>query len=251
MSFLDMFVSKPAAAAKAADPNASATLQQQQNNNQNPGTGGTPPNPDSQSATPNSGTQKAVDPMDAYSKMWDTPKDGDKAPTFTLDSKVLGDIASKQDFMAGINPELVKKAQAGDTESLLSLMNHVGQNAYRNALEHTSTLTDKFVTAREGHNEKAFSSKVRKELTGQALADTPNYSHPVVRKQLSQIADQLQAQHPDAAPAEIAKMAKAYLQELSEAIATPKKANKKAGAVGATNWDEFIDADESSSSSDD
>ncbi len=191
----------------------------------------------------NTTTQQPANPMDNWGKLWDTPKDGDKAPAFTLDDKVLGDVASKQDFMQGIDPALMERATNGDPKAMIELMGNVSRNAYKTAMGHGSMLTDKFVTAREGFNEKGLGTKVRKELTEHALADTPNFSHPVVRQQLTMIADRLQAQYPDLPPAEIAKEAKRYLTELAGAITPQKAARKaKAGEVGSTNWDDFIDA---------
>ena len=85
-------------------------------------------------------------------------------------------------------------------------------------MSHSGKLTESFVGAREGYNEKGFSKKVRGELTVNSLTGTPNFKNPVVREQLIRIANDLQKQHPDAAPEEIGDMAKDYITQLSKAI---------------------------------
>lgn len=189
-----------------------------------------------------------VNPLDSFSKMWDTPTtESDVTPSFTLDPKVLDTVSSQQDFMKGIPPELMQRAQGGDFNAMMEIMQHTTRNAYKSALEHSGLLTDKFVGAREAHNEKGFSRKVKGELTQGELANTPNYSHPTVRKQLTDIASKLQAQHPDASPQEIAQMSKDYLQELVNAINPPKDEAITNATKGPTDWDAYWAADDKAS----
>lgn len=177
-------------------------------------------NPNDQS---NQQQQKANDPLAPFGKMFDNNENTDKAPNFTMDDKILGDVAKSQDFMRGVDPSLVQRATSGDTVALMQMMNEVGRNAYKASLSHAGKLTESFVSAREGYNEKGFSNKVRGELTVNALTGTPNFKNPVVRKQLTMIADNLQKQHPDAPPEEIAQMSRDYITELSKAIAPASK----------------------------
>lgn len=178
-----------------------------------PGTAPTGPNANTPS--------EPVDPFDKYKGMFDTKANTDVAPNFTLDEKMLGDAAGQQDFLKGISPELVQKATSGDTTALMQMINEAGRNAYKAALSHSGRLTESFVGAREGYQDRGFSKRVRGEMTVNALTQTPNFKNPVVREQLTRIANDLQAQHPDAAPGEIADMAKDYIMQLSSAIATP------------------------------
>lgn len=182
--------------------------------------------------------QKAVDPLDVYSKMFDNPSNKEAPPSFTMDDKILGDVAKGQDFMRGVDADLVAKATSGDVQALMQMMNEVGRNAYKASLSHSGKLTEGFITSREGYNEKGFSSKVRGELTVNALTGTPNFKNPVVRKQLTMIAENLQKQHPDAAPEEIAQMSREYITELSKAIAPADTASQKnkSGPVDFGDW---------------
>lgn len=186
--------------ANAPNPNG-ATVPGQQGNGQ----------PSGQQADNN-------DPFAKFSKIYDNPTNPEAAPSFALDDKILSEVAGSQDFMKGINPELMQKATSGDVNALLEIVHNVGRNAYKASLSHTGKLTEGFVSSRESFNEKGLGKKVRGELTVNALTGTPNFQNPVVRKQLIKIAEGLQAQHPDAAPEEIANMAKEFVSELSKAI---------------------------------
>jgi hypothetical protein len=205
--------------------------QQQQPNQGNAGQGGNPQNgndPSKGNGNPhdpnagNTGVQPPANPLDVFSKMWDTDpnKKEDVAPSFTLDDETLGKVSSAQDFMKGINPELMQKATGGDAASMIEMMHHVGRNAYKAALSHGSTLTDKFVGAREAYNEKGLSGKVKGELVNNELAQIPNSSHPAVKKQIMMVAEQFQRQHPDASPSEIRAKTVEYFKVFTDAINT-------------------------------
>lgn len=237
-----------APAAQQQQPN------QQGNNNNNMQFGTSPnganaPNPNPASMAGASGTgegnnqnsgkpAESTDPFDKYKGMFDNTANAEKVPAFTLDDKILGDAAGAQDFMKGISPDLVQRATSGDTAALMQMMQEVARNGYKASLSHSGRLTESYVGAREGYNDKGFSKKVRGELTVNALTGTPNFKNPVVREQLTRIANDLQRQHPDAAPEEIAGMAKDYITELSKAIAPPAKEEGKAanGPVDFNDW---------------
>ena len=209
---------------------------QQQQQQQNPAGKANEPgnvnNPGPGNNTQNAGNGSEADPFAKYANMFNNPStEADAPPAFNLDPKVLGDIASKQDFMQGVDPELMQRATSGDTSALLEIMHSVSRNAYRTSLEHGGLLTDKFVGAREAHSSKGFGKRVKGELTQAALANTPNFKNPVVRQQLSEVASRLQVQHPDAAPEEIAEMAKDYITQLAEALnpSAKDKSGKQSG----------------------
>lgn len=213
--------------------------QQQANQPQNNGMPGQPGN------NQNAQSNQPANPLDTYSKMFDNaPTDGDTAPTFSIDPKVMDQVVSGQDFTQGIDAELMQKATSGDTQALLQVIQHVGRNSYRAAIEHGGVLTDKFVGARESFKDKGFGSRIKQELTSAELAKTPNFQHPVVRQQLTEVAQRLQRQHPDAQPGEIAKMAKDYITQLSQALNPEDKAAANNGqnseVRGEDYWNNFF-----------
>lgn len=225
--------------------------QQQQNPNQvqgngNPMGGQGGDNTNSQTNGQNTQTQQQANPLDGYSKMWDTPAaDTDKPPTFSIDPKIMDQVTTSQNFMQGIDPALMQKATSGDINSLMEVMHHVGRNAYRSSIEHGGMLTDKFVGAREQYGQKGLGSKVREELTTHALSNTPNFQHPVVKRQLTEIAQRFSKQHPDASPQEIAEMSKKYLNDLRDAMnpesSTQQNQKTKPEERGEEFWNGFFD----------
>lgn len=248
------FLSSLGFGSSAPKPPAQSPQGDSNNNNMNfgsapNGASAVPANPASMPGAPNNGGSnnqnsgqpaEPAHPMDKFKGMFDNKANTETAPAFSLDGKILRDAANGQDFMKGINPEMVQRATSGDTAALMSLMNEVGRNAYAASLEHGGRLTESFVSAREGFGEKSFGKKVRGELTVNALTGTPNFKNPVVREQLTRIANDFQKQHPDAAPGEIADMAKDYITELSKAIGPQNTEQQNSKQQGPTDFGEWF-----------
>lgn len=192
---------------------------------------------------PNAGkTLAELDPLSAF-KMWDnSPESSDKAPQFILDDAALDGATKQLDFTKGLDLAVMEGVQRGEAKAIQQMIAHTSAQAYRTAMQHSSALTGRFTEAREAHRDKSFGTRVRGELTTEALSDTPNYSHPVVRKQLQQVATQMQLQHPDASPKEIATMSKDYLFQLTDAMRPASKAG--ATPKGQTDWDDFFGSSE-------
>jgi len=185
--------------------------------------------------------QEPVNPLDAYAKLFDNATKADDAPpSFTLDPKVLNDVSGSLDFTKAVSPELLSAAQSGDNKALLQIINQVGQQSYKAALHHSTSLTDRFVSARSQHDLKGIGSQVKRNLTEQALSSTPNYNHPVVKAQLNSIANAMQVQNPDATPEQIANAAQQYIKDLADAL--NPAANKKdgEGAADEMDWSKYL-----------
>lgn len=237
-----------------AKPPAQQQPQQQPNQGQQSQPQGDPnqgQQPNGQS-TPNSqinGSNTPPDPMAAYAKMFDNNpnQNSEAAPSFSLDPKVLDQVTGSMDFMQGANQELVQKATNGDVGALMELMNHVGRKAYRSSLEHSSTLTDKFVNLREGHFSKGIPNAVREELTMGAITGSEGgVTSPVVRQQLVEIAKKIQKANPDASPHEVAQSARKYVSDLYNTMnPTTESQNTNANKAGAVNWDSYFDDSQS------
>lgn len=194
-------------------------------------------------APPAQSTNEPVNPLDAYDKLFKVPDQPkvDETPKFNLDPKVLNDVSSKFDFTQGLDPQLVQKAQQGDAQSLIAMMQAVGQNAYKAAMAHGSTLTDSFVSSRNSHDMKSVGELVKKELTNNALANTPNYSHPVVKEQLIRTAESFRVQYPEATHEQIAQMAQRYIQDLAAAISPQSKEPTQNQQQGdSVDWDKYF-----------
>lgn len=223
------FASMNPFAAKAAPTQQAATNQPPANP-----PGATLPNNANESTAP-------VDPLAPFAKMYDTSKTPDAPPQFALDGAALETAAKSLNFMQGVDPALMSKAKSGDSEALMQLIEHTGRMAYQSALSHSSTLTGKFTEAREAFNNKDFSGKVKSELTVNAMTGMANFDHPVVRKELIKVAQDIQRQHPDASPQEVAAKAKEYITELSRAVNPSSSADSSKTNQTATDWDTFFD----------
>jgi hypothetical protein len=146
--------------------------------------------------------------------------------------------------MQGVDPGIMQRAEAGDSKAIMQLIEHAGRAAYQNALSHSSTLTNKFTDAREAFNDKSFGGKIKSELTVNALTGTANFDHPVVRKELIKVAQDIQRQHPDASPQEVAAKAKEYITALSQAVNPTSATPQGKGTQQSTDWDAFFDSAE-------
>lgn len=230
MGIMDLFRSNEQQAASA---NAQQSLSQQPNHT------GSVPTPSPEGKMPGT-DQGNVDPLAVYAKMFDkATANTEEAPSFQLDPNVLSEVSSKLNFTQDISPELMQQATNGDANALIQIINAASQNAYKAALSHTSTLTDKFIGARTDYSMKNVGSKVKQELTNSALSNTPNYNHPVVKAQLNMVAESLSAQHPDATPQEIAQMAGRYIQDLASAI-SPQQTQQQQEANAGTDWSKYL-----------
>ena len=227
MSIMDIFKPAPAKAAPAAASTSQPTAETSITSS-GAGTNVAPAGTD-----PNSLKQETQNPFDSYQKMFDNAAKNSaiEAPSFSLDPKIVADVASKMDFTKGLNPELIQKATSGDAASMMQLIQEVGRNSYRASLEHATKLTDTHLGQRSEFESKRVKEGVRSQLTSDALSqgsDTnANLNHPVVKAELNRIAKSFanSPEYADASPQEIAKAAKQYMTDLHNALnpADPKK----------------------------
>jgi hypothetical protein len=182
---------------------------------------------------PNNPAKGSENPFDTYQKVFDNAaKNSDiQAPTFSLDPKVISEVAGKMDFTRGINPELLQKATNGDAAAMMQLIQETGRNAYRASLEHSTRLTDTHLGQRSEFESKSLKRGVKEQLTSDALSQgNANLNHPVIKAELNRIAKQFAAspEYADASPAEIAQAAKNYMTDLHAAMnpADPTKTSE-------------------------
>lgn len=237
MGLLDRFMSNnsqqqqtPASQPANTNPSAANPASQQPTGN--------PPN----NVQNTQGTNTQQNPLDLYNQMMDNATKGqqDTPPSFNLPEDGLNKVASSMKFTSNMPKELMEKAMSGDPAAFLEAMDHVGREAYRHSIQHGSALTDKFVSQRSEYDLKGINSKVKSELTSQELSSTEGFSHPLVRKELTRVADALSKANPDASPQEIAEAAKDYIKQTYAAI-NPSSANQqstpqKASEVDWDNW---------------
>lgn len=197
------------------------------------------------------GQNQNQDPLAQFGKLFEDNGNGDAdtPPAFSIDPAKMTEVANAQDFTRNVNPETMQKALGGDYQAMVQVMGEVSRGAYRAAIEHGGMLTDKFVGAREAHGKKGVNATVRGHMTDQALSSMPGMNNPVVRKQMTQIATQMQKSFPDATPQEIAEKTKEFMTGVAGAI-NPQDPKKNANGQeqpeirGEEFWNDFFDAAE-------
>lgn len=202
---------------------------------------------------PNNPAKVSENPFDIYQKVFDNAaKNSDiQAPTFSLDPKIISDVAGKMDFTRGIDQELIQKASGGDAGAMMQLIQETGRNAYRASLEHATKLTDTHLGQRSEFETKNLRKGVKEQLTSDALSQgNANLNHPVIKAELNRIAKQFAAspEYADASPAEIAQAAKQYMTDLHAAMNPADPSKTKEGKAKATEVDymKYITGDTSS-----
>lgn len=224
-----------------------------QGNNQNNGNQQNPNQQNNSQGNQNSGIadtgqhgnpQNPVNPLDFYSKSFqNTDNETDKkAPVYAISDEQLGKVAGSLDFMQGIDGELLKKAQGGDVNALMDMMNHVGRQAYSSAMSHNSSLTNTFVSERLGFEDSNLPTKLKSQLTQNELGSVTNYNHPAVKAQLNEMAQRIAKANPDYTPQEVAKQAKDYFSELAKAISGNDGESNANGqkASEITDWSKWL-----------
>lgn len=182
-------------------------------------------------------------PLDVYAGLFDNSpkldKDGKpvagppEAPKFKLDSKVIKDAASKMDFTAGLAPELQEKLTNGQpltSAEQLQLHNHIGANAYSHAMEHVTTLADKYIDMRLSHEQQGLRSEVNKLLAKSRTLSNPAIAkNPALKEHFEVITERLSTKFPDATPEWIAQQAESFFTDVAKAI------NPELGSTGKDN----------------
>lgn len=226
-AIMSLFGSAPSSAPTTSNP-ASPTIQQQQQANvaANPTvpSSATPTSNGSLSAIPAAGTGDES-PFDQFKELWKTDPNTNQqtkslVPAFNLDHKGLLEAASKVDFTAHINPELVTKALAGDATSLLAVINQASQFAYASAAASSGELIKGSLTSAQNVlNDSVLPAALRNREISQAIdASNPIFQNPAVAPMLENLKMQFANKYPTSSPTDIAAMATQYLSTVSEHI---------------------------------
>lgn len=244
MGIMDMFktntANKPAAPANQQQNNGQPDNKIQGKDNLSA------PNQTVDPATGKMPTSKPSDenPLDVYTKLYDNANKAapNEPPSFSLDPKVVADVAGKMDFTKGVDPALVEKATNGDAGAMMQLIQEVGRNSYRASLEHVTKLTDTHLGQRAEYDTKRVQSGIKSQLTSDALSSSPNYNHPVIKAELNRIANQFanSQEYADATPSQIADAAKRYMNDIHAAMNPATKTQAQQQEEDGMDWTEYL-----------
>lgn len=202
-----------------------------------------PPGGQQQNPQGNQQQQQPQNPLDSFMSLWDNTnqQQQEAPPSFNLNPEEVKKISSSMRFTDGISQEQFQQAMSGDQQAFFAMMDHVGRQAYATALQHGGALTDRFVGARSEYENKKVPSQVKKELVSANLQSAVNVQHPVIRKELTRIAEAMHAQNPDASPAEIAQAAVDYFSQISQAMTGQQQQEQQSKGDQPVDWDKFFD----------
>lgn len=176
-------------------------------------------------------------PLDVYKDLFNNTPNKDKdgkdilppePPAFKLDAKTIKDAAGKIDFMSDLPPELAEKLQSGqmDATSTAALVSHVGQQAYARAIEHATTLTDRYVGMRLNHEQQGLPAQVQRLLAKHTAISNPAIrNNPVLKEHYEMISERLSTRYPDQPPEWVAEQTNKYFTDMAKAV------NPKLGEV--------------------
>lgn len=197
-------------------------------------------------------------PLANYQELWNIADKDRKqlppiSPPIPVDAKKLKEAAAGIDFRQAIDPEVLKKAAAGnDAEALSAALNQAAQAA----LVQSHAATAKLVEAALARQAEAFQARIPEILRShetrvslrenEAVAEV--YNNPAIAPLVNLVENQVAAKFPNAGPEELRKYVSEYLAGASEAIVgasgrqvvDPATAPNKGKGRKETNWENFL-----------
>ncbi len=156
-----------------------------------------------------------------YEEIWKqemTPVVSDK-PVFSMDQAKFSEAVAGMDFTKSVPPELMQKALAGDAQSLMGLLNRVGQNAFSAATISSRDMVEHANKKAGGSLEQQVKEAVRIALSEQNLTKAnSSFSDPLVTPLLKEINGRLRSKFPEASPEELANQSQQMLMQIANKI---------------------------------
>lgn len=214
-------------------------LPNNQQPNQNNNSGGAQPNGNAN-----------VSPLDKFNNIWQNPTqngqpqvDPFSQPLLNADPAKIAEAARSHDFKQSIPQELLQKAMSGDAQSMIEIINNVGQQALTVAAQ-LSTATAEFAGKNvQQRFDQVFPDRFRKHQLGAIKPSNPVLEHPNAQPMLRMLREQAAANNPTWSPDQVAKWAEDYLMEFSGQLSPQQQPQQQSGNGGAGNsqdWDEWV-----------
>lgn len=181
-------------------------------------------------------------PLDAFTKVWETPDpskttpDPLAAPIFGADPAKLQEAARSIDFSKSVPPELMQRMMAGnDPAAIAEMMNLAVQQAVGLSAQLTAQTTEHGFSQYSKRLDQALPGRVSRVQLDQQSSSNPALQHPAAQPLVKMARDAMAASNPGKSPQEIAAMADAYLMQVgSEVFAHSedgKQVQQRLGAV--------------------
>lgn len=156
------------------------------------------------------------------------------------DPATFDKLASSLDFTAGVQKELLEQAKEGNTEALLTLMDHSAKRAYAQALQHAAMLSGHGIKESQSALPTNVQTQVTKALKAHQLeqATTGDSTPPATSFILKSLASGLIEHNPGMDVQSANAAARSLLQEMAASIA-PKAPSTRGPGGKVDNWDEW------------
>lgn len=195
-----------------------------------------------------------VSPLDAFTSLWQTPKNADgtpkpaptnqlNQPIFNFDQKAVMESASKMDFTSAIPPEAIQKALGGDTAAFAAVLNQAVQTAVAGVTLNQGQLINQAMTANNARITDSLPTHIRQVQLHETENSNPVFDHPAAQPLVQSLKQMAFAKDPSASPTEINKMVSDYLTGFATAVNENSPAaiqHKQQVAKGETDWSSFI-----------
>lgn len=187
--------------------------------------------------------------LDAFADIWNTEANqgAQGQPLFNVSHDKMIEAARKQNFTAGINPELAAKITAGGPEAvvaMMEMMNTVAQNAYaQSAFAGTQLITGALDKSQFAKASDIDSRVKALGLDANLRTENPMFAHPAAQPLLQSVQAQLLTKFPNATPAELTKMAQDYLISFAQGVNAPQQQQQQqqnAKDAGGMDWSKFL-----------
>lgn len=102
-------------------------------------------------------------PLDSWKSLFDNKdtQDSNNPPSMRIPQAKLGEIAQTLDFSQSIPPEALARLQEGDFSALGDVLNSVARNAYMQALDHSTGVTEHYLNTRLQSERDTFNTQAR------------------------------------------------------------------------------------------
>jgi hypothetical protein len=189
-------------------------------------------------------------PLDAWKDVWHTdpkattPADPWSQPILPSDPNKIREAASKMDMMAGMPPELMQKAMAGnDPQALMDLMNRVAQNTLAMSAQLATASVERAGTVIRDRTKQELPDQFRDYQLNNLPVESPVLNHPGAQGLLQMTRQQLKMKNPSWSAQQIQDQAVKYLSSFAGALSqsdAPQQPKTDRNGTPEQDWDSFL-----------
>lgn len=235
------------------------TSQQQlqpQNNNQQPNPAGGTGAPGSGSGADNNAdpTKGQGSPLDTFKDIFTIKQNVDangnpvqvvdplSQPLVNPDPEQMKAAVAKMNFAGSVTPELAQKALQGDVQSLMQMLNSVGQNAFLAAMSAQGPIINSAFRTNNERFSAALPDHVRNVQIKQAVPENPVLKHAAAAPILEAVKAQVAATNPSLSPTEVARHAENYFNVLAQDMVNndPSRPKPSTALPANQDWSSFF-----------